>query len=393
VTEYLDGYQYQDAVLEFFSTAEGYVKNTVISGTNNYNYVFQYKDHLGNIRISYTVDPSDGVLKILDETHYYPFGLKHNGYSATQQMIKGAAGGTVAIVPVVNSGDVTFKYRYSGKEEQDELGLNMYDFGARNYDAAIGRWMNMDPLAEKYYSKTTYNYCANNPMYFIDPDGRSMWAAGMGGSTAGQVTTESDWGKNDMFGRERFNQHGMYIAPNDRSQASAELGEMPGFTDSMDDESAEINPNRQLAQYIVATFKYGDVQVIKEWLDKHPFTETDGIIQFKGIKELSLNINTSLGVKDLTNWAGNSAIDEVGGTILTRIFGKAGGYLLYDGGLAKSQTPILDREKRQIKIIRAQDSLINYLFRPQGPMQVPSMSNNMNPYSGLSRFQVNYWYR
>jgi RHS repeat-associated protein len=198
--------------------------------------VFQYKDHLGNIRVSYTVDPSDGVLKILDETHYYPFGLKHNGYSATQQMIKGAAGGTVAIVPVVNPGDVTFRYRYSGKEEQDELGLNMYDFGARNYDAAIGRWMNIDPLAEKYYSKTTYNYCANNPMYFTDPDGRSMWAAGMAGSTAGQVTTESNWGKNDMFGRERFNEHGMYIAPNDRSQASAELGEMPGFTESIGDD-------------------------------------------------------------------------------------------------------------------------------------------------------------
>jgi RHS repeat-associated protein len=174
-TDYIDGYQYQDAVLEFFPTSEGYVKSTVSGGSSYYNYVFQYKDHLGNIRVSYTVDPSDSVLKILEENHYYPFGLKHNGYSATQQMIKGADGGVIRLIPVVNPGDVTFRYRYSGKEEQDELGLNMYDFGARNYDAAIGRWMNIDPLAEKYYNKSTYNYCINNPVYFVDPDGMSIW--------------------------------------------------------------------------------------------------------------------------------------------------------------------------------------------------------------------------
>jgi len=74
-TEYLGGYQYKNNVLEFFPTIEGYVKNTVVSGVNNYDYVFNYKDHLGNVRISYTVDPADNVLKIMEENHYYPFGL------------------------------------------------------------------------------------------------------------------------------------------------------------------------------------------------------------------------------------------------------------------------------------------------------------------------------
>ena len=113
-----------------------------------------YTDHLGNIRLQYT--KMDG-LRILEEDNYYPFGLKQQGYNN--------------VAPVL---DRSYKYKYNGKELQEEFGLNVYDYGARNYDAALGRWMNIDPLAEKYLSFSPYNYTLNNPINLIDPDGRSV---------------------------------------------------------------------------------------------------------------------------------------------------------------------------------------------------------------------------
>ncbi len=155
-TDYLGGYQYQNTVLQFFPTAEGYVKNTPVSGTNTYSYVFNYTDHLGNVRVSYAQNLSTNALTILDENNYYPFGLKHDGYNP------------IAPAP-------EYKYKFNGKELQDEnIGgnqLNLYDYGARNYDPALGRWMNVDPLAEQMRRWSPYNYVFNNPLRFIDPDG------------------------------------------------------------------------------------------------------------------------------------------------------------------------------------------------------------------------------
>src|SRR5690625_4566333 len=72
-------------LLQFFPTAEGYVKATPVGNANPdlpptgyaYNYVYNYTNHLGNVRLSYTLDPQEGTLKIVDENHYYPFGLRH----------------------------------------------------------------------------------------------------------------------------------------------------------------------------------------------------------------------------------------------------------------------------------------------------------------------------
>src|SRR5690606_28971818 len=138
-----------------------------------FNYVYNYVDHLGNIRLSYTKDPVSNELDILEENNYYPFGLKHKVYGGIKKDYlkeESGNGGGGAIRPglVIES---PYNYKYNGKELQDELGLGLYDYGWRNYDPALGRWMNIDPLAETSRKWSPYTYTYNNPLRFIDPDG------------------------------------------------------------------------------------------------------------------------------------------------------------------------------------------------------------------------------
>ena len=157
-TKYAGNYVYKKSgmadALEFFNHPEGYVD----ASGSNFEYVYQYKDHLGNIRLSYknTGSTSTPVLQIQEENNYYPFGLKHKGYNN-----------------VINGTD--HPYGYNGKEENDEMGLAWLDYGKRNYDASIGRWMNHDPLAEAMEAYSPYTFAFNNPMLFVDPDGALPW--------------------------------------------------------------------------------------------------------------------------------------------------------------------------------------------------------------------------
>jgi RHS repeat-associated protein len=166
-TEYLNEFQYLNGTLQFIQHAEGYVKYTAGGSSGFYNYVYHIKDHLGNIRVSFTKQLTNNTAKLLKENHYYTFGLKHPYNSTEFDYYYNTSTSSLSIGPMTNSN----RYQYNSKEWQNELSLNLYDYGARMFDPAIGRWGVVDPLAEKYQSWSPYNYVYNNPLKFVDPTG------------------------------------------------------------------------------------------------------------------------------------------------------------------------------------------------------------------------------
>ena len=125
-------------------TDEGYV-TFASSGTPTYHYYL--KDHLGNVRV---VFKQTGTVE--QRNDYYPSGA----------LMATSTGGSVQ------------PYKYNGKELERMNGLDLYDYGARWMDAALGRFTTMDPLCEKYYGISPYAYCAGNPVNLVDPDGRDI---------------------------------------------------------------------------------------------------------------------------------------------------------------------------------------------------------------------------
>ena len=162
--------QYAGNILQFFPTTEDYVKATPVNKAKTefrFNYIYNYTDHLGNVRLSYTLDPQARTLKIIDEHHYYPFGLRHEVHYPSSRIrdfraTEGLGGGQVGEpVELVNVTETKYQYKLQGQERQDELGLNWDSFKWRNYDYAIGRFMSIDPLAEKYVYNSPYAFSEN----------------------------------------------------------------------------------------------------------------------------------------------------------------------------------------------------------------------------------------
>jgi RHS repeat-associated protein len=182
VTDYLGGFQYLNGNLQFFPQPEGYVSVVKFGpATLVINYAYQYKDHLGNIRLNFGKDPETNVLRVLEENHYYPFGLKHQNYNTGRRQLgkkEEILAGNLTLMPafVLPTEDkpMAYKYKYNGKEWQDELGQNVYAYGWRDYDPAIGRFQRLDRFSEKYFELTPYGYAGNNPILFNDIQGDSI---------------------------------------------------------------------------------------------------------------------------------------------------------------------------------------------------------------------------
>ncbi|MBL7887063.1 MAG: hypothetical protein JNJ52_09965 [Flavobacterium sp.] len=174
-TDYISGFQYAQTgtgtvVLQFFPHTEGYVSNTVVGGVNNYNYVFNYTDHLGNVRLSYTKDPGTNVLKILEESHYYPYGLKHAKYNIDQAFYDQCAE-TGQSTCIQRTSRLPYQYKFNSQEYQDEMSLNMTAMDFRQYDNAIGRFVGIDLLSELNTTINPYHFANNNPIFWADPSG------------------------------------------------------------------------------------------------------------------------------------------------------------------------------------------------------------------------------
>jgi RHS repeat-associated protein len=173
ITDYLAGMVYENNALDFIATPEGrylpieriYGTQTPPTGSKLGLYEYSLKDHLGNTRVSCRCgDPKrdtqgaiiTGIgaglepLKIVQENHYDPWGMSL-GNDQTQ-----------------NPQSLNDQYLYNGKELIQDLGLDTYDYGARNYDSVLGRFFNVDLMAEADEDFSSYQYGANNPISNID---------------------------------------------------------------------------------------------------------------------------------------------------------------------------------------------------------------------------------
>jgi RHS repeat-associated protein len=156
--DYIGDAEYLNGEQDIIHFTEGYAKRDASTDldVNWKGWVYKYtlKDHLGNTRVTYCDKNKDGLVTTADIeqiNHYYAFGMNMEG--------------------PWSGADGAFKYQYNGKELNGDFGLDWNDYGARNYDAAIGRWTSIDPLAEAYKRWSPYNYTKGNPIRYIDPDG------------------------------------------------------------------------------------------------------------------------------------------------------------------------------------------------------------------------------
>ncbi|MBU6343173.1 MAG: RHS repeat-associated core domain-containing protein [Bacteroidetes bacterium] len=122
---------------------------------------------------------------MIQENHYYPFGLDMEGSWQAQTGTKNG-------------------YLYNSKELNEDFGLNWYDYGARWYDATVGRWWSVDPLGEKSMGVSTYAYVRNSPLLLVDPTGMISEAFGFYYTSSSAAMAEKSESQRTTFIAQRI---------------------------------------------------------------------------------------------------------------------------------------------------------------------------------------------
>ena len=139
--DYCGSVIYENGAAKLWQTEAGYIS------MNDSKYHYYLQDHQGNNRI--VVNKTEATEEV---NHYYAFG----GLFSSDESIQ--------------------PFKYNGKELDTKKDFNWYDYGARQYDATLGRWFAVDPLGEDYYPESSYAYCGNNSINRNDPTGKDYWS-------------------------------------------------------------------------------------------------------------------------------------------------------------------------------------------------------------------------
>ena len=156
-------------------------------------YLFFLRDHLGSTRV---VARSNG--KAVQVNHYYPYGMAYASGrmsgNAEAHPVTGEGGNVIDGDLEIGGGTggmelarpgASQPYRFLGNELYTSNSLGLYDFSARMYDPALGRFLSVDPMAETCLNMTPFAYCGNNPIIRVDPEGE-IWHI-VGGAVVGAV--------------------------------------------------------------------------------------------------------------------------------------------------------------------------------------------------------------
>ena len=285
-----NGVVYENNVLQFITTTEGYVT----PNGNSWQYVYQYRDNIDNIRLSYTDADGNGTIaqnEIIEENNYQPFGLKMRGFNSNVSSL---------------GNSVAQRYKFGGKEFDESFqSLNTYDFGARNYDPTLGRWMNLDPLASKYDVYSPYSYAFNSPIFFVDPDGKRI----IGSRRSDAEKAKTDF--NRIFANKKFNSFRNLIALSGKKFKKIGSNDLAAAL-----KGVELSEDEQaLVDTFVNTINSDDKHIV-EFASNSDNLSTKALNVFKTeITNLGVNIEKS---KEVAGGVSVRVISSQGGSVTKR---------------------------------------------------------------------------